>query len=356
MDNPSTVHFQRPDGHLPLPIPSRGGAIDLLRPYVNLADSDFRLLIVWMAAALRPVGPYPVLVLSGQQGSAKSTLARIVRRLIDPQAAPLLAQPRNTRELMVSAVSGWLLAYDNMAAIPQWMSDGLCMLATGGAMSSNTSFTRGERSVIHVERPVILNGIVEFVTQDDLADRAIFLSLRPIVPTSRRCEKEFWKAFDADYPRILGALLDAVAGGMRELPSIQPKQLPRMADFAKFAEAVARSLGWPPGTALSDYDANRRDATMNELEDSPLAAFLLDLGPDYLMDWSGPPSELLYELTNLAGEKAESDGWPKSPQWLSIELRRLAPLLATHGLYMHSSRGPRGRVLSVWRDRKAYED
>ena len=152
------VHFRRPDGHLPLPIPTRDGSIDLLRPYVNLSDRDFRLLIVWMAAALRPVGPYPILALYGQQGAAKSTLARIIRRLIDPQAALLLAEPRNTRELMVSAVNGWLLAYDNIGVIPHWLSDGLCMLATGGALAGHASFSerRAERhprpAPVHPER------------------------------------------------------------------------------------------------------------------------------------------------------------------------------------------------------------
>ena len=42
VDSPP-VHFKRPEGLLPLPIPSREGSIDLLRRYVNLTDpiSDF---------------------------------------------------------------------------------------------------------------------------------------------------------------------------------------------------------------------------------------------------------------------------------------------------------------------------
>ena len=51
------IHFQRPAGHLPHSIPTRDGSIELLRPYVNLNDRDFRLLILWMAAALRPSAP-----------------------------------------------------------------------------------------------------------------------------------------------------------------------------------------------------------------------------------------------------------------------------------------------------------
>ena len=70
------VHFRRPDGHLPLPMPSREGSIELLRPYVNLAEPDFRLLIAWMTAALRPVGPYPVLALHGRAAWARAPRPR----------------------------------------------------------------------------------------------------------------------------------------------------------------------------------------------------------------------------------------------------------------------------------------
>ena len=68
------VHFRRPAGLLPLPLPAPGGTINLLRPYVNLGELDFRLFIAWLTAAIRPAGPYPPLVLYGEQGSAKTTL------------------------------------------------------------------------------------------------------------------------------------------------------------------------------------------------------------------------------------------------------------------------------------------
>ena len=131
--------------------------------------------------------------------------------------------------------------------------------------------------------------------------RCVFLDLPPITPRRRRCEDEFWAAFHRDRPRILGGLLHAVVGGLQELPSVRLTELPRMADFAKFAEAVGRKLGWPAGTAFSDYNANRSDASLDRLEDSPLAAFLLDLGPDFFVNWSGTPSELFEEFTATRG-------------------------------------------------------
>jgi len=155
VDRPE-VHFRRPEGLSPLPIPSPDGSIDLLRAYVNLSEGDFRLLITWLTAALRPVGPYPILVLNGEQGSAKSILINVVRLLIDPQARPLVALPKGTRDVMVTALNGWLLAYDNISAIPVWLSDVLCSLATEGGFAGRSLFSKDERTVIHVQRPTYM--------------------------------------------------------------------------------------------------------------------------------------------------------------------------------------------------------
>jgi hypothetical protein len=340
------VNFRRPEGHLPLPEPSREGSIELLRRHVNLSEPDFRLLIVWMAAALRPVGPYPILALHGEQGSAKSTLARVVRLLVDPHVAPLLAQPRKARELIATAVSSWVLAYDNIGAIPGWMSDALCVLSTAGAFPSQPSWF-GEGTMIHVQRPVILNGIDELVARGDLGDRSIFLELPTIAPDQRKREGEFWHSFYADYSRILGGLLDAAVAGLRQLPSVRPNELPRMADFAAFAEAVGHGLGWPAGTFLSDYRDNRRQATVLQLEDSPLGHLLLDHAR-YMNDWAGVATDLLCKLNALAGPRVTaSPRWPKSPSALTRELRRIAPQLAMHDVNIVFDRNSERRLILV---------
>jgi hypothetical protein len=346
IDRPE-VHFRRPDGSLPLPMPSHDGSIELLRPYVNLGKSDFRLMIVWLTAALRPVGPYPILVLHGEQGSAKSTLARILRLLIDPQSAPLLGQPKSERDLMVTAVNGWLLAYDNISVLPTWLSDSLCQLVFGGALSCRTLFSNDERSVIFAQRPVILNGIDEFVRRGDMTDRTVFLHLRPILPTARRAEDEFWRAFHADYPRILGGVLDAVVGGLQMLQSVKLPEMPRMADYAKWGDAVGRGLGWTSDSFQATYNANRKEATLTLLEDSALGSILLQLAPQTTM-WVGSSAELLAALTNMVGKKvARSARWPKTPIQFSNELRRIAPQIYMHGLSIHFSRNRDKRLILI---------
>ncbi len=362
VDKPD-VHFRRPDGLLPLPTPSHDGSINLLRPYVNVTDKDFRLVVAWLTAALRPAGPYPILVLHGEQGTAKTTLARILRLLIDPQDCPLLAAPNSTRDLMATAVNGWLLTYDNLGGISNWLSDSFCRLVSGGGFAARTLFSNDERSVIHAQRPMILNGIDEFVRRGDLIDRCVFLHLPTIPETSRRAEDDYWKAFRADYPRILGGVLDAVAGGLRELPSISLTELPRMADYAKWGEAVGRGLGWAPHTFLSAYSTNRRQATIPTLSDSAVANVLVELGPglqqprwrdcsptelfdrltDYYQDttvaWNGHLSPVVARR-KLAVANAR---WPKDTRDFALELRRIAPQLRLHGLSIEFERGHGGR-------------
>jgi hypothetical protein len=350
VDRPD-VHFRRPAGLMPLPVPCRDGSVELLRPFVNLSQSDFRLLVTWLTAILRPVGPYPILVLRGEQATAKSTLVKIIRLLVDPHACIALNLPASARDMMVTAVNGWLLAYDNISDVPRWMSDALCQLVFGGAISGRALFTNDERSFIYAQRPVLLSGIGDIVRWGDLKDRCVFLQLPPIPRTSRRGEDEFWKAFHTARPRILGAMLDAMVGGLRKRPSVQLAELPRMADYAIWGEAVARGLGWPAQAFLSSYNANRKEATVTELLDSPLGDGLLQLGRR-ISRWRGSAAELnAFLQENVDEEVAASSTWPKTSEKFSKELRRLAPQLRIHGIDVNFERRHAGRIITLKSER-----
>ena len=94
------VRFRRPAGLLPLPIPQRGGSLGELRSFLNLpGDDDLVLVAAWLLATPRHGGPYPLLVISGEQGSAKTVLSKMLRALIDPNAASARTLPREERDL-----------------------------------------------------------------------------------------------------------------------------------------------------------------------------------------------------------------------------------------------------------------
>jgi hypothetical protein len=219
IDNPP-VRFRRTPGMQPLPIPVSGGSVEKLSFFLNVkTDAHFELGVSWLLATFRDRGPYPVLVLSGEQGSAKSTFAKLFRALIDPNTAPLRALSREDRELFIAANNGHVLAFDNVSGLRDWISDTLCRLATGGGFAVRQLYTDQDEVLFDAARPVILNGIEDIVARPDLADRALFLTLEPISEDRRRPEAELWAALEIERPRILGALLDAVETSARDTPS-----------------------------------------------------------------------------------------------------------------------------------------
>jgi hypothetical protein len=335
--NKTPVRFRRSKGMIALPTPVRGGRIDELRPFVNVAsEDDWALLVAFIAAALRPEGPYPTLAIAGEQGSCKSTLARLVRRIVDPSSTPLRSEPRNTQDLMIAATNSWVPTFDNLSHISAWLSDALCRLSTGGGFAARELYADAEESIFDATRPVILTSIEDIATRGDLLDRALILTLQPMPESSREDEAAFWHAFEAVRPRILGAFLDAVVSALHNLPSVKLTNLPRMADFAKWAVAAETGLGLQPGVFMRAYRGNRADARELALDAIPVIAHLrevIDKRSEGV--WQGSAEELLKELNIQAGHddrKRPPEGWPKRANNLSGQLKRAAPNLRQCGI------------------------
>ena len=337
------VRFTRSQTTRALPRPVRGGCVGDLRPFLNIgSDDEFALIQGWMVAALREAGPYPVLVLQGEHGSAKSWTVRIVRALIDPNEAPLRSSPRNERDLFVSARNSHVVALDNLSTIPSWLSDALCRLSTSGGFATRRLYTDSEEVVISVARPVVLNSIDTIVTRGDLTDRAIFLDLPRIATTRRRTERTLWSQFEHERPRILGALLDAVTTGINSLPDVRLDQAPRMADVATWVTACE-----PPerrGAFLAAYERNRAEAVWSVLETNPVASVILTLMAGK-PSWAGEPTELYVKLSEIAARTGmRARGWPANPQALSRQLNALRSALRPVGIVLTRERSARRRI------------
>lgn len=323
------IRFIRSGGMLPLPTPQQGGAIEALRPLINVkSDQDFTLVVAWLLAALRDQGPFPVLVVTGQHGSAKSTLLEILRRLIDPNVANLRSPPKDPDDLYITATLSHIIPYDNLSHIPEWMSDALARIATGTAYAKRKLYTDSDEVLLCAEKPIALNGITEIVGAADLGDRSVFIVAQPIDPKERKTKAEIWAGFDRRHPAILGALLDALVHGLRTLPTVTDTSWPRMADFAMWATACEGAYA-QPGTFKAAYADNRADAIGAMIEGDAVASAVLRLA----LPWSGQLAKLLDTLIAIVGDgQARGRTWPKSPRALGDALRRAAPLLTEHNL------------------------
>jgi hypothetical protein len=330
--NSSPVKFRRAKGMLELPEPKRGGTVDSLHDYVNVSSDDWPLILSWLIATYRPGKPFPVLALHGEQGSAKSTTARVLRALIDPNKADLRSEPREERDLMIAAKNGWLIALDNLSHIKTWLSDALCRLATGGGFATRELYANDEEVLFDAKRPILLNGIEELATRSDLLERAIVLSLPTIPEDRRRTEAQFWREFEASRPLILGGLLDAVSGALRQHDGVCLERLPRMADFAQWATAAETYLGLTKGAFMAAYTGNCAASNDLALEASPVAAAVLSF-VEAEENWLGTPSDLLKELSKRTPEDVQPQkGWPKAANALSGTLKRIAPNLRAAGV------------------------
>jgi hypothetical protein len=170
------VKFRRPKGMRPLPTPVPGGNLDELRPFLNVAgEEDWMMMIAWLLASFRGHGPFPLAALHGEQGSAKTTTARVLRAVVDPNMAPVRCEPRDGRDLMISATNGWVIALDNLSRVSESLSDALCRLSTGGGFSTRVLYTDAEEIILNAQRPVVLTGIEDLATRGDLLDRSLVI-------------------------------------------------------------------------------------------------------------------------------------------------------------------------------------
>lgn len=343
------VRFRRQEGMTSLPHPISGRSLDDLRAFLNADDEEnWILMVAWLIGSLHPTGPYPLLVLQGEQGSRKSTAARFLRSIIDPSAVPIRSEPREERDLMISANNSWIISMDNLSGTKAWLSDALCRLSTGGGFSVRQLHSDDQETLFQAKRPIILNGIDEMTSAPDLADRSLILWL-PKVNGAYIGEDQLTPMFNESVPGILGALLDAVAIGLRRYDQIEVPNLPRMADFTRWVMACSPGLPFTGDQFLHAYESNRMESVSSSIDSSPIARAIVRLVLE-AGSWKGTSSELLYELDRFspAGRRA-LPSWPKEERHLGNAVRRVAPVLRQTGININFVRHGkfRTRLISI---------
>ena len=324
------VRHWRPGSLRPLPMPVVGGSLEALRElWPNADDNTWTLIVSWLIATLQPKGPYPILIETGEQGSGKSTLGRMVRGLIDPSAPELRGVPRDERDVMIGALTSHVVALDNLSGLPVWLSDALCRIATGGGLATRTLYSDTDETLIDVARPILLTGIDSPATRGDLLDRALVVHLPAMLDEARGDEATLWHRYDALRPQLVGALLDAAVSALRHRNEVSLPKAPRMKDACLWVMAAEPALGWAAGRTVTTWLGARADASADLLAGDAVAQALLTMP----LPWSGTATELLTKLTELVPDRPRaSRPWAASPRSLSIHLKRLTPDLRRSGI------------------------
>jgi Toprim domain len=385
VDEPPVLFIRAP-GMLALPDPKRCDpkrGIALLKAQMRARTvGDFVIIVAFMLDALGGRGPHALLFFKGESGSTKTTHAKMVRALTDPNSRPVRSKPKELRDVYIAAIKSGIVVYNNLSSLPDWLSDVLCVITEGSSESRRELFTDDDESVIFARAPVILAAVNNIVTQGDLGARTLYAGLAPVPDSERKTEPELWKEFNEAAPEILGALLTGLSVGLRRLPTIKTT-LPRMATFAQFAMACETTF-WPEGTFAAAYEVNALNAVAEALDENLAVSTFRDFMeevPDG--KWKGTATQLYAALTERirkperdaveAHEKAVAardpdlqvltqaklrearqsvrdvmnSGWPKKPDLLTRELRKSGPQLRKIGIAITWPTNNRDRSILV---------
>jgi hypothetical protein len=151
----------------------------------------------------------------------------------------------------------------------------------------------------------------------------------------RKDELSFWRGFKAARPKLVGAIMDALVIGLKNLPKTKPANLPRMADYAIWGIACETAYT-EPGNLMKALEIARTESVEDVLEASVAAQVLREhlQTKVFLTEWNTTAGAMYAALKATATdmEVAKSDRWPSDGQRLLRELMNVAPALREVGI------------------------
>jgi len=334
MQNSTSPTFKRHPHQSAQVEPTMGRAIEEIFSIINVVPEDKLLTLVHIVSSLVPDIPHPMIVLGGEQGSAKSSASKVLKALIDPSVIDTVAMPRAADRMHQVLSKHWYLMFDNVSWIEPWQSDLFCRAVTGQADVTREYFTTSDDHIFSYKMCLGMNGITSIVTSSDLLDRTLSIRLSPIPDSKRKGEEEVNSMFEDMRGEILGSIFTVLADAINIYPTVSMKELPRMADFARWGCAISEALGYTQKDFMDAYNRKIEYANEDALEATPVAGLIIRLMETRDV-WRGTTKELREALTDFVVE----DGMAprdirgmKSVNALGMTRERILPNLRRFGI------------------------
>ena len=334
------IIFRRFDHQQAQDYPNAAGdyPIDIFDQFMNLLNvkPGKRLILkCYIISLFIPDLSKAVLMVHGEQGSAKSMLQELIKMLVDPDIVKTFSFPKDLAELVQQLSHNALVYYDNLSRIPGWISDLLCRATTGSGFSKRRLYTNDEDFVYSFMRAIGFNGINLAATKADLLDRGLIIQTEMIPKNDRERMRIIWNKFNSIRPQLLAYIFDVLVEGtsMEKRESrVQNylKELPRMADWAEWCEIISRCMGEKDDAFINAYNENISLQVEEIVESSDLAIVIRQLVNENEPTFEGTATELLLKLNLLADYnniERNNRYWPKTAHKLSYGLNLLQKTL-----------------------------
>ena len=327
------------------PIASQDYPPDIFDQFMDLLNvkRENRLILkCYIISLFIPNLPKAVLMVHGEQGTAKSMLQELIKMLVDPSSLKTLSFPKDIEQLVQQLSHHSTAYYDNLSIIRPWISDLLCRAVTGSGFSKRRLYTNNQDVVYAVMLAIAFNGINLAATKADLLDRGLIIQTETIPKGNRRRRKAIWNKFYSIRPQLLAYILDTLVKVLKwkkDNPSSEPiNELPRMADWAEWCEIISRCMGEKNDAFINAYNQNINLQTEEVIEGSDLAIAVLELVAGFdekEPEFSGTPTDSLVKLNLIADANnidRRSKYWPKTASRLSRSLKTAQRTLREIGI------------------------
>ncbi len=282
--------------------------LNYMRKHFNLSsDREVKLLTLYLVTSLWGLRiNHPILVLTGEKGSSKSSSFKKLEELIDPKSSELGSGiPRGSDGLEVRLYNGYFVTFDNLSSLSRKISDILAVAVTGGSFSKRALYRNADEIVLDLKAVVAVNGVSLVAKESDLLDRSVILTLRRITPDKVLTEEELWAEFEKDRPKMLGACFNVLAAALNDTEEVRIRNKIRMADFHVACVKVGRVLGIPEEEVSDILWENQKNINQRTLDEDVVALCVIELmqgRKEYVNSMSG----LLIDLLDVA----DSNGMP----------------------------------------------
>ncbi len=354
--------FKRVAETLPLPKPEYSEkAIDEFLKVLTISEDSHKLFIkCWIIVACIEGIPRPIFLFNGAPGAAKSSLATAIRDCVDPNLLDrLMPNFDDLKTLKIVLAHCGIVALDQQAGLQAKAVNLLCGVATGAVLADRTLYFNDELTVEKIKKPVIMTSIAPSSIQPDYLDRSLIINRERIKPEQSKTEEDVNESLKELRPKVLGWICDTLSKTIKIKQSGLTLTRPtRMHDFALWAEAAARAMGYEENVFLDTYRENIRNISQSIALDKPLVFLIEDFlseniaprdeKPKPRSAWTGKGTPLLNEIRRLAfiGGYDKHD-IPKSANALSRELTQLSPSLLNHGITVKSKDTNKGTEWNI---------
>jgi hypothetical protein len=313
-----------------------------LQMLTNVKDDKNKLLLkVYIVSLFVPDIPHVMLILHGQMGSAKSTLQTLIKLLVDPAKPKLLTIYNDVKEFIQQLAHTHVAYYDNLKRTPLWLSDESCKAVTGVGSTKRKLYSDDDDIVYEYKRCLGFNGLNVALTEPDALDRSMMIELDRIKKENERAEEEIMSEFEKLRPGLLGYICDILASALEIKPTLKLRDLPRMADFAIWSEAIARAMGYKDLEFLIAYYENIGKQNVEAIQNHPLGQVIVRYIAEHQI-CEGSPSEVLEILETFAIQnkiKTDHRLWPKAANSFTRRLNQISSnLLEGPGIDVHVTR------------------